>query len=111
MPLKLIHSGDFQRVLCFVNALMYLTAFEFGDVFLVKSTETSLTVFFQLCKLIVSICSIAKLNCQNPHPNPAIRLARFIPFTDIQSSTPRLQTKPQIGLCDGGILVYIHFIS
>ena len=33
-------------VLCFVNALTYLITFEFGNVLLVKSTETSVTAFF-----------------------------------------------------------------
>ena len=35
-----------QHVLCFVNALANLIAFEFGKVLLVKSTETALTVLF-----------------------------------------------------------------
>ena len=50
------------HILCFVNALMNLIAFEFSDVLLVKSTETSLNVFFQLGKLLVSVSAIAKLN-------------------------------------------------
>ena len=33
------------HVLFLVNALMNLIAFEFGDVFLVKSTKTGLNVF------------------------------------------------------------------
>ena len=37
-----------QHVLCFVNALMNLIAFEFGNVLLVKSTETGLNVFFSV---------------------------------------------------------------
>ena len=37
-------------------------AFQFGSVLLVKSTETGLAVFFQLCALLVSVCDIAKLN-------------------------------------------------
>ena len=41
---------------------MNLIAFEFGNVLPVKSTETGLTVFFQVCKLLVSVCDIAKLN-------------------------------------------------
>ena len=51
-----------QHVLCFVNALMNLIAFEFGNVLLVKSTETGLNVFFQLSKLLVSVSAIAKQN-------------------------------------------------
>ena len=50
------------HILCFVHALMNLIAFEFSDVLLVKSTETSLNVFFQLGKLLVSVSAIAKLN-------------------------------------------------
>ena len=34
------------HVLSFVNALMNVIAFEFGDVLLVKSTETGLNVIF-----------------------------------------------------------------
>ena len=39
---------------------MNLIAFEFGNVLLVKSTETGLNVFFQLGKLLVSVSAIAK---------------------------------------------------
>ena len=35
-----------QHVLCFINAWMKLIAFEFGNVLLVKSTATALTVSF-----------------------------------------------------------------
>ena len=41
---------------------MNLVAFEFGNMLLVKSRETGLTVLFQLCKLLVSACAITKLN-------------------------------------------------
>ena len=50
------------HVLCFVNTLMNLIAIGFGDVLLVKSTETGLNVFFQLRKLLLSVSAIAKLN-------------------------------------------------
>ena len=47
ISIKLIHSRfNLQRVLCFVNASMNLIAFEFGNLFLVKSTETAPTVVF-----------------------------------------------------------------
>ena len=64
-----IKSNSFwvlRHVLCFVNALMKIIAFEFGNVLLVKSKETGLP-FFQLCKLLVSVRSVtAKLNfCGN----------------------------------------------
>ena len=51
-----------QHILCFVYALMNLVAFESGNVLLVKSTEAGQTVFFQLCKLLLSVRAIAKLN-------------------------------------------------
>ena len=50
------------HVLCFVNALMNLIGFEFGDVLLVKSTESGLNVYFQLGKFLVSVSTIAKVN-------------------------------------------------
>ena len=50
------------HVLYFVNALMNLIAFEFGDALLVKSKETGLNVFFQLGKFLVSVSAIARLN-------------------------------------------------
>ena len=48
------------HVLPFVNALMNFVAF--ADVLLAKSTQTGLNVFFQLCKLLVSVSAIVKLN-------------------------------------------------
>ena len=50
------------HVLSFTNVLMNFIAFPFGDVLLVKSTETGPNVFFQLGKLLVSVSTIAKLN-------------------------------------------------
>ena len=41
---------------------MNLIAFEFGDVLLVKSTESGLNVYFQLGKLLVSVSAITKVN-------------------------------------------------
>ena len=41
---------------------MKLVAFESGNVHLVKSTATALTVFFSLCKLLESVSAMAKLN-------------------------------------------------
>ena len=45
---------------------MNLIAFEFGNVLLVKSTETGLTVFFHLCKLLTSTSTSTVLL---PSPN------------------------------------------
>ena len=42
--------------------VLNLIAFEFGNLLLVKSTETGLNVFFQLDKLLVSVSAIEKLN-------------------------------------------------
>ena len=49
------------HILCFVNALMNPIAVEFGNVFLVKSTEAGLNVFLKLGKRLVSVSAIAKL--------------------------------------------------